>query len=326
MARKKLPWLADASTKDSPSIKRESPKVGTPPRQRSIRDWQTTLQTPSSRPRTPQPRSKSPQTAITAPEPMREGFEADDIWMMVEDEFNEVAKAFSAHLHQAAYERRVKAAKEAPPKSPPVPASPMSKATKRRLGQDMLHARQAASLTSIGIEREAAHSHEPDDDPWRGTYLSPLVSAGNQRKVSLKGLDRIPSFSRAAQGFGRAAEQSTTKSQASATAPKPARTTADGDHASVGSQSDSNTRPELEPVRSRSVRELPAEPVTKHVGSDRSSENIRSAARAAHLNGNALPEPSVPKKRTSTSKPSFRTKKVKKEEVVKEDLLEMPMW
>ncbi|KPI38048.1 uncharacterized protein AB675_1151 [Cyphellophora attinorum] len=289
MARKKLPWLADASTPSRPSIKRESPGITTPPRQRSIKDWQTTPRTPASRPRTPQRLSDAPQHAVTAPDPMREGFEADDIWMMVEDEFNEVAKAFSAHLHQAEYERRVKAAKEAPPKSPP------------------LHARQAASLTQIGIEPEAIDAGGQDDDPWRGTHLAPLVSVGSRKKISLKGLDRLPSSSRAAQGFSRVTEQPTTKSAATATAT-------------------ASNRPEPESDRRRSVRELPAELVTNHVRSDKSSRDTSRAFPPVHINGNPLPKSSVAKKRSTTARSSFKAKKVKKEEVIKEDPLEMPMW
>ncbi|GAM88594.1 hypothetical protein ANO11243_066280 [Dothideomycetidae sp. 11243] len=44
--------------------------------------------------------------------PMREGYDADDIWMMVEDEFQATAQLFTQHLHQAEYIRLQNQARE----------------------------------------------------------------------------------------------------------------------------------------------------------------------------------------------------------------------
>ncbi|KAF2217108.1 hypothetical protein CERZMDRAFT_93167 [Cercospora zeae-maydis SCOH1-5] len=52
--------------------------------------------------------SSSPPPAPTGPPPveyMKSGYGADDIWMMVEDEFYSTAQLYTQHLHQAEYAR-----------------------------------------------------------------------------------------------------------------------------------------------------------------------------------------------------------------------------
>ena len=54
----------------------------------------------------------SPTSITTAP-PMMSGYDRDDIYMMVEDEFQSVAQDFTRHLHRAEYRRLRQRAKEA---------------------------------------------------------------------------------------------------------------------------------------------------------------------------------------------------------------------
>lgn len=140
---------------------------------------------------------------------MIEGYDNDDVWMMVEDEFQTLAQSFTAHLHHAEYKRLIKKAREAPPKELPEPTSPMSKETKRKLEQAALGKRQQEALgriTSGGKIGDASDDAEEEkvDDPWRGTALAGLMAFGSQDKTSLKGLDKMPSSTRAAQGFSKA--------------------------------------------------------------------------------------------------------------------------
>lgn len=147
--------------------------------------------------------STSPPPGPPSVEPMREGFEEDDIWMIVEDEFEALAKTFTAHLHHAEYKKLVKKARNAPPKALPIAASPMSKETIRRMQRETLHHNQQAAVDEIGAGSRSGILDDNVDDPWRGTSIAGLIASGSQEKRSLKGIDRLPSSTRAAQGFAR---------------------------------------------------------------------------------------------------------------------------
>ncbi|KAK5224725.1 hypothetical protein LTR72_004506 [Exophiala xenobiotica] len=156
----------------------------------------TNLRTPSS----------SPTRAPPSTELMHEGYEADDIYIMVEDEFYTVAQTYTAHLHLAEYKRLVKQAREAPPKALPEPKSPMSRQAKQRLKSDALQLKQKDALQKVlGSTMEAEEEEEEDKvaDLWSGTSLAPLMAGGNQEKTSLLGLERMSSNTKAGMGFVR---------------------------------------------------------------------------------------------------------------------------
>jgi len=136
---------------------------------------------------------------------MLEGYNADDAYIMVEDEFQAVAQAFTARLHQAEYKRLMRKAKEAPPKELPEPAPGMSIETKKQLERSRLLERQRSSLQDVtnGGAEEEDLDDEKVDDPWSGTHLAGLMGGSRQSKTSLVGLERMTSNTRAAQGFGR---------------------------------------------------------------------------------------------------------------------------
>lgn len=137
---------------------------------------------------------------------MHEGYYGDDIYVMVEDEFNTVAQSYTAHLHLAEYKRLVKQAREAPPKALPEPTSPMSKQAKQRLKADALQHRQKDALQKVLAGRSAVDEEEDTvDDPWSGTSLAPLMAGSNQSKTSLLGLEKISSNTKAGMGFARPA-------------------------------------------------------------------------------------------------------------------------
>ena len=123
--------------------------------------------------------------------------------MIVEDEFEAVAKTFTAHLHHAEYKKLVKKARDAPSKPIPTVTSPMSKETRRRLQRETLHQKQQEAVDGIGAGPRNGISDNHVDDPWRGTSIAGLIASGSQEKRSLKGIDRLPSSTRAAQGFAR---------------------------------------------------------------------------------------------------------------------------
>lgn len=135
---------------------------------------------------------------------MHEGYDGDDIYIMVEDEFQDIAQSYTAHLHLAEYKRLMKQAREAPPKALPEPTSPMSKEATRRLQSAALQKKQKDTLQRV-IRRTVAEEEEEEKvvDPWSGTSLAPLMASGNQQKTSLLGLEKMSSNTKAGMGFGR---------------------------------------------------------------------------------------------------------------------------
>ena len=127
--------------------------------------------------------------------------------MMVEDEFDTLARAFTSHLHHAEYKRLMKKAREAPRKELPDPQSPMSNETKQKLQRGALDKQQQDALGRVGARNvtDTVDAEEDKvDDPWRGTALAGLIALGSQERPSLKGLEKMPSSTRAAQGFSKA--------------------------------------------------------------------------------------------------------------------------
>ncbi|PNS18427.1 hypothetical protein CAC42_6244 [Sphaceloma murrayae] len=125
-----LPWLGDGSTKTSKpnrprpqqSATYSTAKRSTAKRQQAIDvDEEEDVNANAIGPSTSNRRSRlqgrrtpstSPPPPLPVEEPMREGYSADDIYMMVEDEFMSTAQQFTQHLHRAEYKRLQKQARE----------------------------------------------------------------------------------------------------------------------------------------------------------------------------------------------------------------------
>lgn len=136
---------------------------------------------------------------------MVEGYDHDDIYIMVEDEFHSVAQTFTQHLHHAEYQRLKKKARDA---APPTfqPTDQMRTEVKKKLEARALHAKQKDAVRNIttGINLSADEDGEQDDDPWLGTSLAGLMTDANvQKRTALVGLEKMQSTTRAAKGFGR---------------------------------------------------------------------------------------------------------------------------
>lgn len=135
---------------------------------------------------------------------MHEGYDRDDIYIMVEDEFQTVAQSYTAHLHYAEYKRLVKQAREAVPKPLPEPTSPMTVETKNRLRTAALRKKQTQTLRQItGVKDQEEQEEDEGADLWSGTTLAPLMAGGSQHKQSLVGLERISSNTKAGRGVMR---------------------------------------------------------------------------------------------------------------------------
>ncbi len=136
---------------------------------------------------------------------MTEGYDRDDIYIMVEDEFHSVAQTFTQHLHHAEYQRLKKKARDT---APPTfqPTDQMRTGVKKKLEARAIHAKQKDAVRKItnGISLSADEDEEQDDDPWLGTSLAGLMTDANfPKKTALVGLEKVQSTTRAAKGFGR---------------------------------------------------------------------------------------------------------------------------
>jgi hypothetical protein len=138
---------------------------------------------------------------------MHEGYHADDIFMMVEDEFQAVAQTFTRHLHHAEYVRMKKKARTAPPKVISQPHHGMRAEAEKKLEAKHLHKRQTSAVKSMARKAEGSSTDDEEEtrgnDPWQGTSLAGLMANDSPRKrTALVGLQQIPSTTRAAKGFG----------------------------------------------------------------------------------------------------------------------------
>ena len=160
---------------------------------------------------------------------MYPGFDRDDIYIMVEDEFYAVAKTFTQHLHHAEYVRLKSLAKERVAAStsatsytntitrPIDSITKMRAETKKRKDAEVRDARTKSALQQLrnpaGVPRQKSSSSDSegfldvDDDGahWKGTALQGLMSRGPQNQhTSLIGLQGVKSSTRAAAGYSKA--------------------------------------------------------------------------------------------------------------------------
>ena len=145
---------------------------------------------------------------------LKEGFDNDDMYIMVEDEFYAVAQTFTQHLHHAEYLRRIKQAKVENANAIKEIAQPtdgktvMREDKKRQMESESLSAQQMAGLSEIMAKRPRVESEggetdtdvDKDDDPWFGTSLHGLMTSSRPTR-SLVGLERVKSSTRAAAGY-----------------------------------------------------------------------------------------------------------------------------
>jgi hypothetical protein len=134
---------------------------------------------------------------------MMEGYDHDDIYIMVEDEFHSVAQTFTRHLHHAEYQRLKKKARDA---APPTfqPTEHMRSETRKKLEARALRRKQKDAVGNITNGVNLSEDEEQEDDPWLGTSLSGLMTdASIHKRTALVGLEKIQSSTRAAKGFTR---------------------------------------------------------------------------------------------------------------------------
>lgn len=166
---------------------------------------------------------------------MRPGLSADDIYIMVDDEFLSTAQLFTSHLHHAEYRRlRKLAAARSSSTASALDQRPTDSITLMRA--ETLKKKQAeakAGKNKVALEQMkkdarggiavSDHSDDLDEEdsdadaaPWVGTSLQGLMAPDARKKknlTSLSGLHGIKSSTRAAKGYEMKVDESPVRSR-----------------------------------------------------------------------------------------------------------------
>lgn len=137
---------------------------------------------------------------------MIDGFDNDDRYRMVEDEFLDVAKEFTQHLHTAEYQRMKNSAKAKNAAtinaiSRPV-TTKMGGETRRKVESIARAKKQADAIKDIHGDqpREEGDSDE-SQGPWLGTALHGLMEKPRASAVPLTDISGFHSTTKAAAGY-----------------------------------------------------------------------------------------------------------------------------
>jgi len=138
---------------------------------------------------------------------MVDGFDNDDHYRMVEDEFLDIAKEFTQHLHAAEYQRLKKAARaqnETTISSISRPVSIMMPDQTRRKVESIARAKkQASAIQSLRRDRSRDSGDDSDEaqGPWLGTALQGLMEKPRAETSSLTDISGVTGSSKAAAGY-----------------------------------------------------------------------------------------------------------------------------
>jgi len=223
MARK-LPWLANTtatkpakSSTPNPSKRQKllSPSSDLDSNLPS-RSPSDTKNAPTSRIATQPARtpSTSPPPQPPSEEEMRPGLDADDIYIMVEDEFLAVAQQFTKHLHHAEYQRLKALAKtqnQSAISRPVDGKTAMRPETKKKLESSARQEKLKEGIAQIpGLKKPGEQKADESDstfedespESWQGTRLQRFMTKSPRKPLSsLTGLQGVASSTRAAAGY-----------------------------------------------------------------------------------------------------------------------------
>lgn len=156
---------------------------------------------------------------------MHPGLSADDIYIMVEDEFHAVAQTFTKHLHHAEYIRLRNAAKDRNASTisnisrPVDTTTTMREETRRKNEAEAREVKMKAAIDSIKVSKPAKgllyesdtsdFEEDRQDDPWQGTQLQRLITTSPKKALTgLTGLQGVISHTRAAAGYSKPEKRS----------------------------------------------------------------------------------------------------------------------
>ncbi|KAI9723979.1 MAG: hypothetical protein M1812_000697 [Candelaria pacifica] len=204
-----LPWLKQ------PVVTAKSTRCDRPAKRQKLSDIDSDGDAARPAKRTP---STSPPPEPPSEEFMREGLDHDDIYIMVEDEFQSVARRFTQHLHHAEYVRLKNLAKSQNASTilsisrPIDPRIKLRQETKRRIEAEAKQKDLKAAVQQVMPvthadgkgELESDLDDDKEDDPWVGTSLQSLMTSPRKSQNSLTNAASLKSGSRAAAGYAKA--------------------------------------------------------------------------------------------------------------------------
>ncbi|KAK7534603.1 hypothetical protein IWX49DRAFT_298627 [Phyllosticta citricarpa] len=217
--RRKLPWLKDRESRPrsdtSPTIppSKQQPAQITPAASNERSNDKRSSRGREHGMRTDRTPSTSPPPQPPTQEFMRDGLDADDIWVMVEDEFLDTSRLFTQHLHHAEYHRlkrlvRAKNESVLQNMARPVDLRFGMSIEKRKMKESKIKAEnQAETLRNLGAKNVEATRNSDDSgddatpwmfDPQLGGLMAGNAPSSSQQLAKLAG---SKSNTRAAAGF-----------------------------------------------------------------------------------------------------------------------------
>ena len=140
---------------------------------------------------------------------MRPGYAADDIYMMVEDEFHSIAQSFTKHIHHAEYVRLKRLAKSRGEGTLQAIARPTDQRTEQSRATQLKVAAGANSKKAHGgVKKIADFADESEDDAYMfDPQLAGLMGGSQKAEKDLTGMARGKAKTRAAAGFAASPER-----------------------------------------------------------------------------------------------------------------------
>lgn len=222
-----LPWLTNAA---KGKVSNNNEAASTPASKRGIdnSDEEDLVDDDLNviRPSTPErrPKKRANRTPSTSPPPappsvkyMREGYNADDIYLMVEDEFLSTAKMYTQHIHHAEYVRLKKLAKSRGAGTLRDIHRPTDGRTKQSHAFRMqLEAEEKDRKIKDGVKKlgDDDESSEAEDEYMYDPQLAGLMTRDNPVRRDLSNISKAKSNTRAAAGFGRSSQNAERKEDA----------------------------------------------------------------------------------------------------------------
>jgi hypothetical protein len=251
MPPRTLPWLTERKDRPYDPLSTSSPappkskRDATPSSDQDLVDPDlnpTGVSTPQRRAKqrllnTDRSPSISPPPAPPSVEYMREGYGADDAWMMVEDELYSTAQLYTQHLHHAAYAEQKRRAQARGNKVLKTMGRPTDGRTERDGMVVEREERDKSIKKALGVEEE----EEILTDPLLGALMNDPQRMGR----ALEGISKVKSKSRAANGFLRSPE-------------KPRRTfteVPDGDSGAMGDENSETDSDDLDGSATKATRQ-----------------------------------------------------------------------
>ncbi|KEQ78765.1 hypothetical protein M438DRAFT_409969 [Aureobasidium pullulans EXF-150] len=207
-----LPWLAnpapaDRKPKAAATVKRRKVEPSPPSSPPDVLDefirTPKTVANHETNAQVPRSPSTSPPPAPPKQEFMRPGWDNDDAWRMVTDEFMSTAQLFTAHLAHAEYRRQKTMARKR--EAALGGADAIARPVVGQLSKDGQRKKQG-ELHRAGVKAalKGELSEEEEDDPWAGTQIASLMMSLRKRDTLQPKAAVGRSSTRAAAGFNPA--------------------------------------------------------------------------------------------------------------------------